>query len=115
MLHALDVGSDGRLVVTDPYFETTQARVSDYAGTYVQTDAAINHTVTHWWNHGLGETVTALLEAGPTLTGLTEHATVPWRAFPGETMVSAGGGEWHLADMPGRLAASFTIQAAKNL
>jgi hypothetical protein len=29
-------------------------------------------------------------------------------------MVSAGGGEWRLAEMPGRLAASFTIQAAKD-
>ena len=115
MLFTLDVDDDGLLVVTDPYFETTEARVSDYAGTYVQTDAAIEHTVTHWWNHGIGETVTALLEAGLTLTGLAEHDTVPWRPFPGETMVSAGGGEWRLAERPGRLAASFTIQAVKNL
>lgn len=114
MLHALSVGDDGRLVLTKPYFETAEARVTDYAGTYVQTDVAIEHTVTHWWNHGLGETVTALLEAGLTLTGLTEHTTVPWRAFSGETMVSSGGGEWRLAEMPERLAASFTIQAAKN-
>lgn len=72
------------------------------------------HTVTHWWNHGIGETVTALLEAGLTLTGLAEHDTVPWCPFPGEVMASAGGGEWRLADRPGRLAASFTIQAVKN-
>jgi SAM-dependent methyltransferase len=114
MLLALDVDDDGRLVVTDSYFETTEARVSDYAGTYVRTDVAIEHTVTHWWNHGLGETVTALLEAGLTLTGLAEHSTVPWRAFSGETMASAGGGEWRLTEMPERLAASFTIQAVKN-
>jgi SAM-dependent methyltransferase len=114
MLHTLDVDNDGRLVVTDPYFETPDARVSDYAGTYVQTDAVIEHTVTHWWNHGIGETVTALLEAGLTLTGLAEHDTVPWRAFSGEAMVSVGGGEWRLAEMPERLAASFTIQAVKN-
>jgi len=114
MLYTLHVDSDGRLAVTDPYYETADARVSDYASTYVQTDAVIEHTVTHWWNHGLGETVTALLEAGLTLTGLAEHATVPWRPFSGETMVSAGAGEWRLAEMPERLAASFTIQAVKN-
>jgi SAM-dependent methyltransferase len=114
MLYTLDVDSDGRLVVTEPYFETAEARVSDYAGTYVQTDAAIEHTVTHWWNHGIGETVTALLDAGLVLTGLAEHDTVPWRPFSGETMVSAGGGEWQLAERPGRLAASFTIQAVKS-
>jgi SAM-dependent methyltransferase len=114
MLYALEVDGDGRLVVGKPYFETAEARVGDYAGTYVQTDATIEHTVTHWWNHGIGETVTALLDAGLVLTGLTEHATVPWRAFSAETMVSAGGGEWRLAGMPERLAASFTIQAVKN-
>jgi SAM-dependent methyltransferase len=114
MLYTLDIDDDGRLVVADPYFETAEARVSDYAGTYVQTDATIEHTVTHWWNHGIGETVTALLEAGLTLTGLAEHRTVPWRAFSGETMASAGGGEWRLTELPERLAASFTIQAVKN-
>jgi SAM-dependent methyltransferase len=114
MLYTLDVDGDGQLVVTKPYFETVEGRVSDYAGTYVQTDAAIEHTVTHWWNHGIGETVTALLDAGLVLTGLVEHDSVPWRPLSGETMVSAGGGEWRLAEMPGRLAASFTIQAVKS-
>jgi SAM-dependent methyltransferase len=115
MLLTLDVDGDGQLVVSKPYFEAAQPRVSDYAGTYVQTRMAIEHTVTHWWNHGIAETVTALLDAGLTLTGLAEHDTVPWRQLSGETMVSAGGGEWRLAEKPGRLAASFTIQAAKNM
>jgi SAM-dependent methyltransferase len=114
MLYTLDVAGDGRLVVAKPYFETVEGRVSDYAGTYVQTDAAIEHTVTHWWNHGIGETVTALLDAGLVLTGLVEHDTVPWRQLSGETLVGAGGGEWRLAEMPERLAASFTIQAVKG-
>jgi SAM-dependent methyltransferase len=114
MLYTLDVDGDGRLVVVEPYFETLQAQVSDYAGTYVQTDVTIEHTVTHWWNHGIAEIVTALLDAGLALTGLAEHETLPWRPFSGETMVSAGGGEWRLAEMPERLAASFTIQAVKN-
>jgi hypothetical protein len=90
------------------------ARVSDDAGTNALTNVTIEHTVTHGWNHGIRETVTALLDAGLALTGLVEHDTVPWRPFSGETMVSAGGGEWRLAEMPERLAASFTIQAVKT-
>ncbi len=113
MLHALELGREGQLVVAKPYFETAEAQVSDYATTYVQTDVVIEHTVTHWWNHGIGEVVTALLEAGLTLAGLTEHDSVPWRAFSGDAMVSAGGGEWRLAQQPARLAASFTVQAVK--
>jgi hypothetical protein len=56
--------------------------VFDYGGTYVQTDAVFTHNVTHEWNHGIGEIVTALLDAGMTLIGLTEHDSVPWNALP---------------------------------
>jgi hypothetical protein len=85
----VDVDGDGRLVVTDFYFQTAEARVSDYAGTYVQTKAAIGHTVTPLVQPRHRRGVTALLEAGLTLTCLAERDTVPWRQFSGETMVSA--------------------------
>ncbi len=42
------------------------------------------HTVSHEWSHGLGEVVTALLDAGMVITGLVEHDSVPWNARPGE-------------------------------
>ncbi|MEZ4595463.1 MAG: hypothetical protein R3C32_00790 [Chloroflexota bacterium] len=35
------------------------------------------------WNHGLGEIVTALLDAGMRITMLEEHDSVPWDALPG--------------------------------
>jgi len=111
MLGTIDP-DDGKLVVNDTYFEMAEAGVSDYAGTYVATDAPIEHTVTHWWNHGLGETVTALLDAGMTITGLAEHDSIPWNGFPG--MMTNADGEFRLADKPDRLAASFTLQAVKN-
>ena len=56
--------SDGLLVVDYPYFETAEPLVWDEDGTYVETDAEFTHNVTHEWNHGLGEIVTALLDAG---------------------------------------------------
>jgi len=37
MLYTLNVDGDGQLVVAKPYFETVEGRVSDYAGTCVQT------------------------------------------------------------------------------
>ena len=40
--------------------------------------------MTHFWNHGLGEIVTALLDNGLRLTELTEHDSVPWEALPGQ-------------------------------
>jgi SAM-dependent methyltransferase len=105
-----DARPDGLLAVEHPYFELEQPSVWEEAGTYVETDAVFEHNVTHEWNHGLGETVTALLEQGLRLTGLVEHDSVPWDAFPGQ-MERLPTGEWRLADRPWRLAHSYTLQA----
>lgn len=110
MLWALD--DDGRL--EHPYFETADPIVSDYPGTYVATDAVFDANVTHSWNHGLGQIVTALLDNGLRITQLVEHDSVPWEALPG-LMVRDGAGEWRLADRPWRLAASYTLQAVSSL
>ena len=114
MLWALDdARQDNLLVVRYPYFEREEPMVFDDAGTYVQTDVVFRHTITHVWNHGLGEIVTALLDAGMRITALTEHDSVPWEALPGK-MERIGGGEWRLADQPWRLPHSYTLQAVKR-
>ncbi len=64
------------------------------------------------WSHGLGETVTALLDAGMQLTQLAEHDSVPWPALPSQ-MTCDDHGEWRLTDRPWRLAASFTLEAIR--
>lgn len=113
MLWALaDARPDGLLVVDFPYFERPEPIVWDEPGTYVETDVEFATTVTHSWNHGLGEIVGALLENGMQLTGLVEHDSVPWEALPGQ-MEQVGGGEWRLADRPWRLPHTYTLQAVK--
>lgn len=113
MLWALaDPRPDGLLVVEHPYFERAEPTVWDEGGTYVETDVVFEHNVTHEWNHGLGETVTALLDQGLRLTGLVEHDSVPWDALPGQ-MERVPGGEWRLADRPWRLPHSYTLQAVR--
>ena len=114
MLWALADGREDDLIVVDfPYFERAEPLVWDEGGTYVQTDVVFTHNTTHEWNHGLGEIVTALLDAGLELTGLAEHDSVPWEALPGQ-MEQIEGGEWRLADRPWRLAHSYTLQAVKR-
>jgi SAM-dependent methyltransferase len=104
---------DELLVLRYPYFERAEPNVFISGGTYVSTDAVFEHNVTHEWNHGLGELVTALLDAGMTLTELTEHDSIPWDGLPGQ-MEEIGGGEWRLADQPWRLPHSYTLQAVKR-
>ena len=80
----------------------------------MSTDAVFAHNVTHQWNHGLGEIITALLSAGLAVTGLVEHDSVPWEALPGQ-MVQLDNDEWRLAENPARLPHTYTLQARKQL
>jgi hypothetical protein len=115
MLWALgDVRSDGLLTVEYPYFERTEPLIWDEPGTYVETDVpAFTHTLTHEWNHGLGEIIGALLDLGLQVTGLVEHDTVPWEALPG-LMHRVEGGEWRLTDRPWRVPMTYTLEARKR-
>jgi SAM-dependent methyltransferase len=106
--------TDDVIALSEPYFEQEAPMVFDEPGTYVDTDHQFTHTVTHEWNHGLGEIVTAVLSAGLTLTGLVEHQSVPWNALPGR-MREIGNGEWQLADRPERLPHTYTLQARKPI
>ncbi len=110
MLWALEESrSDGLLAVEYPYFEREEPLVFSDGASYVETDVPFEHTVSHSWNHGLGEIVTALMGQGLQLTGLVEHDSVPWDALPGR-MDSLEGGEFRLADRPWRVAHSYTLQ-----
>jgi SAM-dependent methyltransferase len=114
MMWALDEDWGGNLLVVDyPYFEREEPLVFDDDGTYVETDAVFTHNRTHSWNHGIGEIVTALLDAGMELTGFTEHDSVPWEALPGQ-MELLENGEWRLTDRPWRLAHSYTLRAVRR-
>ncbi len=114
MLWALaDARPDGLLVVDLPYFEREEPTVWDDEGTYVETDAVFSHNLTHEWNHGLGEIITALMDGGMAVTAFTEHDSVPWEALPGQ-MTLGEDAEWRLADRPWRLACSYTLQAVRS-
>jgi SAM-dependent methyltransferase len=114
VLWALDETREDALLVIDyPYFEREEPLVWDEAGTYVATDTTFTQHRTHQWNHGLGEIVTALLEAGMELTALVEHDSVPLEALPGK-MERVGAKEWRVADRPWRLPHSYTLQAVKR-
>jgi SAM-dependent methyltransferase len=96
-----------------PYFEHAEPLVFDEPGTYVEVDGEVAHTVTHEWAHSVGEIITALLDHGLTLTGFTEHDSVPWNAIPGQMVHDEDVDEWRMKDTPERIAASYTLQAVK--
>ena len=59
------------------------------------------------------EILTAVLEAGLTVTGFVEHQSIPWQGMPGQ-MHKIPNGEWQLTDRPQRLPHSYTLQAVRN-
>jgi len=107
-----DPRPDGVLAIEHTYFEQAEPQVWDEGGTYVETEVEFETTVTHEWNHGLGELVSAVLAAGMELTMLVEHDTVPWNALPG--MMEPAGDEWRLVDRPQRLPHTYTLQARRR-
>jgi SAM-dependent methyltransferase len=108
----LEDRADDLLVVVDPYFETPEPYVDDDDETYVATDSAFSHNTSHTWNHGLGEIIGGLLEAGMELTAFEEHRSMPSPLVPG-AVVRDEHEEWHLRERPERLPLSYTLQARK--
>jgi SAM-dependent methyltransferase len=112
MLETLARSPEGP-VLEYPYFEHQQPIIFNEASTYVETDVQLEQLPVHMWNHGLGETISALLDNGLQLTGFDEHDSAPWNAL-GDLMVADDQGEWRLKDRPRRLAATFTLRALKR-
>lgn len=115
VLWALDDDrTDGELVLTYPYGETTEPLEWNDGGTYVATDTTFTATRTLEWNHSIGEILTAVLDAGLDVTAFVEHDSVPWDALPGQMELLDDGGEWRLTDRPERLPHTYTLQAVKR-
>jgi SAM-dependent methyltransferase len=108
-----DPRPDGLLVIEFPYFETDDGTPFSEPTTYVEHEGELTSPDIISFNHGLGEIITAVMDAGLTLTMFEEHPSVPWNVA-GDAMVEDETGEWTLREHPERLAATYTLQAVKN-
>jgi SAM-dependent methyltransferase len=104
-----DERDDRQLVISRPYFEVAQpTRWEAEAG----WDKNAPPDATHYeWNHGLGEIVGALIEAGLVIEALREHQTCLWQALP--FMTEGEDGWWRLPDRPECLPLMYSIRARK--
>jgi SAM-dependent methyltransferase len=76
-----DERPDDLFVLALPYFEHTTPNRWDTPMSY-EGDEPIAQPITFEWNHGLGEIVQAVLDAGLQLTALREHDFCEWKALP---------------------------------
>ena len=107
-----DPRPDGLVVVDYPYFETA-GTVFNETTTYVDHDGELESPTTVGFNHGLGQIITAISDAGLRIVLFEEHDSVPWNPL-GDEMVADELGEYRLRTCPERLAASYTLRAVKD-
>lgn len=98
--------------LTYSYFPGDSPEVFDEPGTYADEDADVKNTVTHEWNHPIGEIVTALVESGLQIHFLHEHQVIPWK--PWGILEEAGDGLYKLPDNVPSLPLLFSIGASRT-
>lgn len=80
---------DGLLVARERYFEMPAPLASETTTTYVD-GPSFEPRRNYEWNHGLGELVTAVVEAGLRIDFVHEHREIPWQALPWMEPVGPG-------------------------
>lgn len=103
----------GELRLTYPYWEHPEPLVFEVQGSYADPSADVGQQQEHGWDHGLGEIVTALIEAGLRIEWLRESNELDWRLdFLVET--EPGSDRYGLPPgTPGGLPLMFSLLARK--
>jgi SAM-dependent methyltransferase len=107
-----DERDDEQLVIGLPYFETTEPKRWDDDPLWDQARPRLPHMIHYCWSHGLGEIVTALIEAGLSIQMFREHEECLWQAL--HFMVQGDDGWWRLPDRRECLPLMYSIRASKR-
>ena len=101
----------GELRLRYPYWEHAEPIIFEVKGSYADPDADVGEQTEHGWDHGLGEIVTALIDAGLRIETLVEHPFMEWKV---EFLVEDGEGRWRLPpNAGGGLPLMFSLRATK--
>ena len=103
----------GELRLTYPYWEHREPLTFAVKGSYADPDADVGDLTEHSWDHGLGEIVTALIDAGLRIDKLIEYPFLEWKV---DFLVEEepGNDRWVLPPgTPGELPLMFSLLASK--
>lgn len=105
----------GELRLAYPYWEHRDPLIFDVQGSYADPSADVGDQHEHGWDHGLGEIVTALIDAGLRLRWLRESPELDWGTdFLVET--APGSGRFRLPpEATGEMPLMFSLLATKPL
>jgi len=101
----------GELRLGYPYWEHAEPLAFQTTGSYADPTVPVAATVEYGWDHGLGEIVTALTDAGLRIDALREYPFCLWRL---DYLEERTDGRWYLpGEQDGRLPLFFSIVASK--
>jgi SAM-dependent methyltransferase len=101
----------GELRLNYPYWEHVEPLTFEVKGSYADPTADLGDLVEHGWDHGLGEIVSALIDAGLRIEALVEHPFLDWKL---DFLIEAPDGTWVLpADAGGELPLMFSLRAVR--
>ena len=101
----------GELRLSYPYWEHAEPLTFEVKGSYADPDADVGEHTEHGWDHGLGEIVTALIDAGLRIEALVEHPFLDWKV---DLLVEDREGTWRLPpDATGELPLMFSLRATR--
>ena len=63
-------------------YQQKEAIYEEYEGSYTEDSDTKSVSKEYGWNHGLGEVINALIEAGLTIDYLKEHEESPYDIYP---------------------------------
>ncbi len=104
----------GELRLAYPYWEHPEPLTFPVTGSYADPSADLGQDlVEHGWDHGLGEIVTALIDAGLRIERLVEHPFIDWKL---DFLVEDAEGRWVLPPATaGELPLMFSLLATMPL
>jgi SAM-dependent methyltransferase len=106
-----DERPDRELVIGLPYFEPDQPKRWDDLPAWDPERPRLSHRTQYVWAHGLGEILSALLEAGLVIRSFKEHRRCLWQAL--HFMVQDRDGWWVLPEHQERLPLMYSLRALK--
>jgi hypothetical protein len=102
---------DEDLTVTYPYFHDEPQRFDDGDGTYADLAATTETSETVEWTHGLGEVLTAVLDAGLTIESFREYDHTLFPRWP--FLVRGDDGAYRLPPDVPAIPLMYSLRARK--
>lgn len=111
MMWSMDYDRTDLIAVKYPYFETVEPWPEEEPETYAGV-GVVTSPLNYGWNHGIGETINALIQAGLRIDRVEEHQECEWQGL--EQMVLEEDGLWRLPSSPELLPVMWSVTATRS-